>query len=167
MNLFFVLFFVGLPPNVEYRYEKFENLNPDLFQDKEKDNKSDKPSSTPVWATPVSAVLLRRKHEIKSAQKEAQKYVRNPLHWAKYLINATYSLWFIHMPAFMVSNKAIDDVRALKLAILILQVRKLNLNNYFRLHVCLSFRGLVSLLFVTLHKLRKKSTIIYLINVLF
>ena len=117
----------GLPPNTEYRYEKFENLNPELFQDKsDRESKNDKPSLTPVWATPVSAVLLRRKHEIKSAQKEAQKFVENPFIWAKYLVNATYSLWFIHMPAFMVSNKAVDEIRALKLAILILQVQASN-----------------------------------------
>ena len=114
----------GLPADTEYRYEKFENLNPELFQDRV-DDKNDKPSNTPVWATPVSNVLLRRPHEYKSDIKRRQKYVENPFHWAKYLVNATYSLWFIHMPSFMVSNKAVDDVRALKLAILILQVRNL------------------------------------------
>ncbi len=129
----------GLPPGKEYKYDKFEDLNPDLFEDKS-DEKSeifngnsdrdlDNFNPPNVFATPASAIARRTKQEIKSAQKSARKFKDNPFNWAKCLINVTYSLWFIHMPAFMISNKAVDEIRALKLAIIILQrMRRLRLN---------------------------------------
>ena len=118
-----------------FRYEKFENLNMELFEDKSDernqengDNRevdsSDSIQPNNVFATPMSAIARRTKQEIKSAQKSAKKFVDNPFNWAKYLVNVTYSLWFIHMPAFIVSNKAVNETKALKLAILILQVIK-------------------------------------------
>ena len=120
----------GLPAGSEYKYENFEGLNPDLFEDKSGKNgvkaevkNGEKLFDDSVFATPVSNIARRTKQEIKSAQKSAKKLVEDPLRWATYLLNATYSLWFIHMPAFMVSNKAVNETKALKLAILYLQVK--------------------------------------------
>ena len=121
----------GLPPGQEYKSEKFEELNPELFEDKS-DHKSEVDNNVlneaNIFATPVSAIARRTKQEIKSAQKSAKKVVDSPFMWAKCLVNTSYSLWFIHLPAFMTSNKAITELKALKLAIVILQrMRRLRL----------------------------------------
>lgn len=82
-----------------------------------------------VFATPVSTIAKRTKQEIKSAQKSAKKLIQNPFFWAKYLVNSTYSLWFIHLPAFTKFNKALKDneTKALRLGIIILQVQYIGL----------------------------------------
>ena len=121
----------GLPENQEYKSEKFEELNPDLFDDKSDNHEVDTTvvnENLGIFATPVSAIARRTKQEVKSAQKSAKKVVDQPFMWAKCLVNTSYSLWYIHLPAFMNSNKAITEMKALKLAIVILQrMRRLRL----------------------------------------
>ena len=123
------------PSDQEYRYETFEDLNPDLFEDKseilnqidKENNETDNQSN--IFATPVSTVAKRTKQEIKSAKKSARKLIDNKFFWAKYLVNTTYSVWFIHLPAFTKFNKALKDkeTKALRLGITILQVHKLSI----------------------------------------
>ena len=73
----------GLPAGQEYRYEKFQDLKPDLFEDKSdslhvdsKDSnvENNQNPSDYVFATPMSAAIAKRtKQEVKSAQKSARK----------------------------------------------------------------------------------------------
>ncbi|CAB4054377.1 DENND4 [Lepeophtheirus salmonis] len=78
-----------LPPDASdllhgqnYDYDKIENLNSDLFYGTKKKTK-------------------RTKQEIRSAQKSAQIVHQKPYLWAKCLINTSYSLWFIHLPSYV------------------------------------------------------------------
>jgi hypothetical protein len=119
----------GLPMDKEYHYDKFDDLDHDLFEDKSE--AVDNQCSLDVFATPASAIARRTKQEIKSAQKSARKHVDNPTMWAKFLVNTTYSLWFIHLPGFMVANKALvaSEAKALRLGIVMLaRMRRLRLN---------------------------------------
>ena len=99
----------------------FEDKSETIYQI-DNENVVENPS---VFATPVSTIAKRTKQEIKSAQKSAKKVIeQHPFFWAKYLVNTTYSLWFIHLPAFTKFNKALKDneTKALRLGIIILQV---------------------------------------------
>ena len=57
-----------------------------------------------TFSTPIAALAKRTKQEIRSAQKSARKYAESPFTWAKCLVNTTYSLWYIHLPGFMLAN---------------------------------------------------------------
>ncbi|KAG8330527.1 hypothetical protein J6590_061927 [Homalodisca vitripennis] len=95
----------GLPSNTTYTYQGF-TLNPLLFSHKE-------PKSLLKAATrlsgggmaPGSPMARRTKHEIKSAQKLAKKYASSPELWAKCLLGTCYSLWFIHLPSFVLMSQ--------------------------------------------------------------
>lgn len=58
----------------------------------------------PIFSTPVAALAKRTKQEIRSAQKSARKNAETPFTWAKCLVNTAYSLWYIHLPGFMLAN---------------------------------------------------------------
>ena len=112
----------------EYKYETFE-LSPSLFPpepdlyDYEQQNvdggggasRSAFANSTDdLLATPgitSSALARRTKQEIRSAQKFARRFARNPYMWAKCLINTSYSLWFIHLPGYALAAGAADSAR--------------------------------------------------------
>jgi len=94
---------VGLPPGVQYSYNGFPELNAELFPLVEP------PSTQPSFLKPMvgslscpySPMTRRTKHEIKYAQKLALKHSNMPVLWAKCLVWHCYSLWFIHLPAYI------------------------------------------------------------------
>ena len=57
-----------------------------------------------AFSTPIAALAKRTKQEIRSAQKSARKFAESPFTWAKCLVNTAYSLWYIHLPGFMLAN---------------------------------------------------------------
>uniref|UniRef100_A0A5S6R4X7 UDENN domain-containing protein n=1 Tax=Trichuris muris TaxID=70415 RepID=A0A5S6R4X7_TRIMR len=69
-----------------------------------------------IESTPAAK---RTKQEAKSALNFARRQSKSPLDWAKCLLSYAYSLWFIHLPAFM--KTARDKVRALNAAHCILK----------------------------------------------
>ncbi|XP_071449879.1 DENN domain-containing protein Crag isoform X2 [Hetaerina americana] len=89
----------GLPPGEKYSYENF-TLNNMLFSQKDVKNYLSVGGrlSAPF---PGSPLARRTKHEIKSAQKLARKHAPSPELWAKCLLGTCYSLWFIHLPSFV------------------------------------------------------------------
>ena len=128
-----------LPTGSVYKHEKFENLNPDLFEDRTEqfyannNNLLDHISSDndyanningggncAIFSTPSSALAKRTKQEIRSAQKSARKN-RNahPLSWAMCLMSTSYSLWYIHLPGLMLANK--QKPQNLRIGLTILQ----------------------------------------------
>ncbi|XP_046401074.1 DENN domain-containing protein Crag isoform X3 [Ischnura elegans] len=100
----------GLPPGEKYSYESF-TLNNMLFSQKDVKNYLSVGGrlSAPV---PGSPLARRTKHEIKSAQKLARKHAPSPELWAKCLLGTCYSLWFIHLPSFvMLSPSKVSCLR--------------------------------------------------------
>ena len=110
-----------LPPGVIYQYRKFDDLNPDLFNEREDEDcvSGGQPTSAfeagyqsyihlvrggGPFSTPVAALAKRTKQEIRSAQKIASRSADAPFTWAKCLVNTAYSLWYIHLPGFMLAN---------------------------------------------------------------
>ncbi|KFD65302.1 hypothetical protein M514_22462 [Trichuris suis] len=69
-----------------------------------------------IESTPAAK---RTKQETKLALDLARRQSRSPLDWAKCLLSYAYSLWFIHLPAFMKST--CDKSRALNAAHCILK----------------------------------------------
>ncbi|XP_065199879.1 C-myc promoter-binding protein isoform X2 [Planococcus citri] len=57
---------------------------------------------TGMSAVPGSPLARRTKYEVKSAQKLARKYFTSPDLWAKCLLGTCYSLWFIHLPSYVI-----------------------------------------------------------------
>ena len=133
-----------LPKGSVYQYEKFENLNSDLFKRKTAPTSTTAAAATPtnnkgglntsfktpqtgqqphdgdLFATPSSTMAKRTKYEIRSAQKSARKNAQLPESWTLCLLSTSYSLWFIHLPGFILSNKA-REVQTLRLGLLCLQ----------------------------------------------
>ena len=111
-----------LPAGVEYKYKNFDDLNADMFYEREDEDcvSGGQPASAyeagyqsyihlvrgggGPFSTPVAALAKRTKQEIRSAQKSARKNVEQPFNWAKCLVNTAYSLWYIHLPGFMLAN---------------------------------------------------------------
>ena len=110
-----------LPPEAEkpvegqepktYRTEKFR-LHPELFPEREDsefdtdtvaDSSSDQTPKAALLCTPASSLAKRTKQEIRSAQKQAKSNQRIPYLWAKCLVNTCYSLWFLHLPGYMLA----------------------------------------------------------------
>ncbi|KAG9509508.1 DENN domain-containing protein 4C, partial [Fragariocoptes setiger] len=57
----------------------------------------------------VSGSLARQtKQEIRAAQKRARKHAQSPILWSKYLVSCCYSLWFSHLPAFIIHSRQIN-----------------------------------------------------------
>lgn len=118
----------GLPKGAEYIYEKFENLNQDLFEERPLPAVEEVEETAIIqqqhcnnsdFATPIS-LARRTKQEIRSAQKSARKNVEVPYQWAKCLVNTTYSLWFIHLPGHVVFKQK-DHQRPLKAGLQLLK----------------------------------------------
>uniref|UniRef100_A0A0A9WC26 C-myc promoter-binding protein n=3 Tax=Lygus hesperus TaxID=30085 RepID=A0A0A9WC26_LYGHE len=67
---------------------------------KAKDNSSTNRLSN-SGAPPGSPMARRTKYEIKVAQKLARKWALTPRHWAHCLLSTCYSIWFIHLPSYV------------------------------------------------------------------
>ncbi|XP_064610092.1 C-myc promoter-binding protein-like isoform X2 [Liolophura sinensis] len=100
-----------LPEGKTYSYNGFPPLNYDLFLQK---TKTHAPLSGKQSGCPHSPMARRTKQEVKSAQKMAQQHITTPHLWSKCLLAHCYSLWFVHLPAF-VKNHA-SKPKALQLA---------------------------------------------------
>merc|ERR1719295_748411 len=138
-----------LPKGSVYKYEKFENLNSDLFkisatidgtsaqpnnchtpQNHKMSSNSSGQACTPptaaetaaeMFATPSSVTMSKRtKYEIRSALKSARKNAQDPVTWTLCLLSTAYSLWFIHLPGFVLSNKS-REIHTLRLGLLCIQ----------------------------------------------
>ncbi|XP_055601760.1 DENN domain-containing protein Crag-like isoform X1 [Uranotaenia lowii] len=91
----------GLPEQ-NYSYGSFI-LNPILLKQSRKSmliNALQHNSSL----VPGSPMARRTKHEIKTAQKLARKNLGNPELWAKHLLAACYSIYFIILPSYISEN---------------------------------------------------------------
>ncbi|XP_060579637.1 C-myc promoter-binding protein-like [Ruditapes philippinarum] len=107
---------VGLPEGKAYNYNGFPNLNPDLFLEKNKpDRSSAKVKGQTIQHSPVAR---RTKQEIKTAQKLAQQYITQPPLWAKCLLSHCYSLWFMVLPAFIKKSSSVTKALALAYEVL-------------------------------------------------
>nr|XP_022330471.1 C-myc promoter-binding protein-like isoform X2 [Crassostrea virginica] len=96
---------VGLPEGKTYSYNGFPELRSELFLKKQISNASlnEKPAKS------IHEPLSRRtKQEIRSAQKMAHQYANDPQLWAKCLLSHCYSLWFIHLPAYIDHSKSLN-----------------------------------------------------------
>ncbi|KAK6640985.1 hypothetical protein RUM44_012684 [Polyplax serrata] len=115
----------GLPPGVLYNYQAF-NLDGNLFKNKDIKNVLNVPNSE---NTPGSPMARRTKHEVKSAQKLARrKHLQSAQSWAKCLLTTCYSLWFLHLPSFVISDASKSSV-CLRVAYeLLVKIQKLRLH---------------------------------------
>ncbi|XP_076102516.1 C-myc promoter-binding protein-like isoform X2 [Mytilus galloprovincialis] len=111
---------VGLPEGAKYSYNGFPTLKTELFLRK-KESELSLPSKGPLC--PNSPISRRSKQEIRSSQKMAQQYATNAMLWAKCLLSHCYSLWFIHLPAFLDMSDSTDN--AMKVAYDVLQKMQL------------------------------------------
>ncbi|XP_022330463.2 C-myc promoter-binding protein-like isoform X4 [Crassostrea virginica] len=96
---------VGLPEGKTYSYNGFPELRSELFLKKQISNASlnEKPAKS------IHEPLSRRtKQEIRSSQKMAHQYANDPQLWAKCLLSHCYSLWFIHLPAYIDHSKSLN-----------------------------------------------------------
>ena len=115
----------GLPPKVTYEYNGF-NLDNNLFRQIETKH------TLQVAAqenTPDSPMARRTKHEVKSAQKLARrKHSQSAQCWSKCLLTTCYSLWFIHLPSFILYDPS-KSSSCLKIAYdLLVKIQKLKLH---------------------------------------
>ncbi|KAK7602608.1 hypothetical protein V9T40_008197 [Parthenolecanium corni] len=85
--------------NSIYSYQNGFTLNPKFFN--QKGIKNNFLDISGVGTLPGSPLARRTKHEVKSAQKLARKYSCSPELWAKCLLGTCYSLWFIHLPSYV------------------------------------------------------------------
>lgn len=91
---------IGLPPDATYTYNGFKCLNNSLYYEKHhvKSWVTALAKSSPA---PGSPLAKRTKQEIRSAQKIAKKHSEKPVLWSKCLLSYCYTLWFIHLPAYV------------------------------------------------------------------
>uniref|UniRef100_H3AR38 DENN domain containing 4C n=1 Tax=Latimeria chalumnae TaxID=7897 RepID=H3AR38_LATCH len=103
----------GPDPPPQYCYKNFPALDLELFdRPQELKLSSTKRAAGGSISNSPALMAKRTKQEIKTAQKLAKKYYKNPSLWAKCLFSHCYSLWFICMPAYVrVSH---SKVRALQ-----------------------------------------------------
>ncbi|KRY54094.1 C-myc promoter-binding protein [Trichinella britovi] len=104
-----------------YCYDrKFPRLQQALFQlGTPVDQRSSTVPQSPVPLIAVTPAARRTKQETKLALDFAKKQLAEPLSWAKCLLGYSYSLWFIHLPAFM--RVTVDKNKALNAAYCILK----------------------------------------------
>ncbi|XP_058454899.1 DENN domain-containing protein Crag isoform X2 [Malaya genurostris] len=91
----------GLPEQ-NYYYSSF-TLNPILLKQSRRSllvHALQQPGSL----APGSPMARRTKHEIKTAQKLARKHQANPELWAKHLLAACYSIYFMVLPSLISEN---------------------------------------------------------------
>ncbi|XP_014255544.1 DENN domain-containing protein 4C isoform X2 [Cimex lectularius] len=99
------------PTGQIYTYQGF-NLNHNLLQlnhfnnllSSSKDKKSSRHSGSGI--APGSPMARRTKHEIKAAQRLARKCSTNPQLWAQCLWSTCCSIWFIHLPSYVLSAQS-------------------------------------------------------------
>ncbi|XP_061172987.1 DENN domain-containing protein 4C-like isoform X2 [Saccostrea echinata] len=96
---------IGLPEGKTYSYNGFPELRSELFLRKQISNVSLNEKPTKSVHEPLSR---RTKQEVRSAQKMAHQYANDPQLWAKCLLSHCYSLWFIHLPAYIDHSKALN-----------------------------------------------------------
>lgn len=78
-----------------YTYDAFPSVNVELVKVKE-------PLHTQsIMTPPVSPVVKRTKAERHRSVLMAKKNSASPINWAKCLLAHCYSLWFIHLPAYV------------------------------------------------------------------
>uniref|UniRef100_T1KBU8 UDENN domain-containing protein n=1 Tax=Tetranychus urticae TaxID=32264 RepID=T1KBU8_TETUR len=125
--------------NETYSYSCFPALDKSLFhlhstitknsfdQDTIDASNLSRTGSTAALASPMSR---RTKQEIRSAQRVARHHSEAPLTWAKCLVSYCYSLWFIHLPAFVEGNIAgMVKAKQLRIAYSVLErMQSLNLH---------------------------------------
>ncbi|XP_048583663.1 DENN domain-containing protein 4C isoform X2 [Nematostella vectensis] len=80
-----------------YVYPTFPKLDTKLF---ERDNQAT-PVGRPVMTPPLSPVGRRTKQERAQSILSAKKNAGSPVQWARCLLAECYSLWFIHLPAYV------------------------------------------------------------------
>ncbi|XP_041375007.1 C-myc promoter-binding protein-like [Gigantopelta aegis] len=106
----------GLPTGMEYSYNGFPQLNPELFLPK-----APSVASLGVKSLPLTfgSLVRRTKQEMRSAQKTAHVQILHPQRWAKCLLSYCYSLWFVHLPSYI--STASNKMDAFKIAYAVLQ----------------------------------------------
>ncbi|CAH1404549.1 unnamed protein product [Nezara viridula] len=104
-----------MPPETTgqlYVYEGF-NLNPKLLSHYDKKNhmldvgKSKGPGGrlSGSGIAPGSPMARRTKHEIKLSQRIARQCSASPNLWAKCLVGTCFSIWFIHLPSYVLTTQ--------------------------------------------------------------
>lgn len=102
-------------PEDEFTYQEFGPLDPNLFHKNPTFanlsrigsifNESEIGlSENSSLITPSSPISKRTKQEIRTAQKVARKHSESPIGWTKCLLSYCYSIWFIHLPAYLKAN---------------------------------------------------------------
>lgn len=89
----------------------FGSLNPALYHRQPATSLLSVPSEGAPTASPIAR---RTKQEVKSALRAARMQAENPVQWAKCLAGTTYSVWFLHLPAY--SKTFPSKVKSLRLA---------------------------------------------------
>ncbi len=104
-----------ISPEDEYTYHQFGPLDPLLYHRyptvatlsrigsllNESETGISENSSLIAPSSPMSK---RTKQEIRTAQKFAKRHADSPMTWTKCLLSYCYSLWFIHLPAYVKVN---------------------------------------------------------------
>ncbi|RWS26767.1 DENN domain-containing protein 4C-like protein, partial [Leptotrombidium deliense] len=82
------------------------------------------------FAISESPVARRTKQEMRSAQRVARRHAEFPLTWAKCLVSYCYSLWFIHLPAYVKATQiTLPKDKPLRIAYeVLLRMQSLNLH---------------------------------------
>ena len=103
-----------ITPDDEFTYQEFGPLNSQLFHKNPTFstlsrigslmNDSEIGLSENSSLAPSSPISKRTKQEIRAALKIARKHAESPMSWTKCLLSYCYSLWFIHLPAFVRAN---------------------------------------------------------------
>uniref|UniRef100_T1IU82 UDENN domain-containing protein n=1 Tax=Strigamia maritima TaxID=126957 RepID=T1IU82_STRMM len=99
-----------LPPepieaDVAYTCGGFGNLNASFYHEKQFVRTWLSPLSK-FAPTPGSPLAKRTKQEIKSARQIAKRHSEKPILWSKCLVSYCYTLWFVHLPAFVQSHSS-------------------------------------------------------------
>ncbi|XP_077989167.1 C-myc promoter-binding protein-like isoform X2 [Glandiceps talaboti] len=89
--------------SMEYRYTVFPELKKELFELCAMQNLAVH-KAVSRSSIPSSPMIRRTKQEVKLAQQSAKKNASNPKLWAKCLLGYSFSVWFIHLPAFVRST---------------------------------------------------------------
>lgn len=89
----------------------FGSLNPALYHRQPATSLLSVPSEGAPTASPIAR---RTKQEVKSALRAARMQAECPVKWAKCLAGTSYSVWFLHLPAY--SKTFPSKVKSLRLA---------------------------------------------------
>lgn len=89
----------GLPPGEMYKYNGFPKLREDLFAAMNPTLLNLK--STNTTTPPRSPMVGRTIHERQQGSISAKKQANSPTLWARCLLGHCYTIWFIHLPAYV------------------------------------------------------------------